>query len=105
MSDFEIVIVDDEACPECGAMYGHENPAFDFPNRPKVDNAWKCYNPECEVAYYLPETGAVEYRLPPDEEAAMKERIKADVENMMKGKAFVRTDDGSRPGMETWELQ
>ena len=64
----QIRIVDDEQCPECGAMWfalKSENP-LNSPNQPKVGDEngkwwWKCYNPACKVSYYLPETGAVEY--------------------------------------------
>lgn len=58
-----IEIVEDEACPDCGAFWGSST--LDFPNRPKVALSdgiwwWKCYNPACTVAYYEPATGAVE---------------------------------------------
>ena len=48
-----INVVSDEygRCPKCGQGY---------PNRQKVDNWWKCYNPKCKVGYYEPETGQVE---------------------------------------------
>ena len=52
MNAMDIKIVDDEACPGCGAFWGHPDPSLDFPNRPKVDNDFKCYNPDCEVGYY-----------------------------------------------------
>lgn len=48
----EIHIVPDEACPGCGAYWGNPDKSLDFPNRIKVDNDWKCYNPNCEVGYY-----------------------------------------------------
>ena len=51
-------VVEDEACPTCGAKWGGE---LDFPNRPKVAVYevwwWKCYNPDCPTSYYNPETG------------------------------------------------
>jgi hypothetical protein len=57
MSDLVIQIVDDEACPHCGAGW---------PNRPKVADDkgwwWRCYTEGCDVGYYLPETGEVELR-------------------------------------------
>jgi hypothetical protein len=65
----KINVVDDEPCPGCGAVWmspmcdsGHP---LDFPNRPKVDNFWKCYNPDCDVAFYCPETGEVELATKP----------------------------------------
>jgi hypothetical protein len=48
----EINIVADSPCPECGAYWGNPNKSLDFPNRVKVDDLWKCYNPGCDVAYY-----------------------------------------------------
>jgi hypothetical protein len=68
----EIRIVNDQACPECGAYWGHPDPALDFPNRPKVDDDWKCYNPECRVGYYR--NGAVVEWKPTPERAAEIER-------------------------------
>lgn len=66
MTDFpQIIVVDDEACPQCGAVWGHTNPALDFPNRPKVGDEngvwwWRCYNPGCAVNYYDPDSGRTE---------------------------------------------
>ena len=62
---FAIAIVPDQACPECGAAWGHANRPLDFPNRPKVTDGqgrwiWRCYNPACVVGYYQPETGIIE---------------------------------------------
>jgi len=67
---FTIEIVDDQPCPECGAMWmtpdcDSGNP-LDFPNRPKVGDEdgtwwWRCYNPACRVGYYEPFSGQVEY--------------------------------------------
>lgn len=48
----DIKIVNDEACPSCGAYWGHPDPSLDFPNRVKVDHAFKCYNPDCALDYY-----------------------------------------------------
>ena len=50
-------VVDSEPCPMCGTTHY---------NRPKVcghDNLWwwRCYNKECSVDYYQPETGGIEY--------------------------------------------
>lgn len=61
-----VKVVPDEACPECGAFWGHPDPALDYPNRTKVMDGdgwwWRCYNPDCRVGYYNPETGGVEHR-------------------------------------------
>lgn len=61
----KIRIVPEAACPVCGAYWGHPDPELDWPNRPKVGDEkgwwWRCYNPRCPVAYYLPETGKVVY--------------------------------------------
>lgn len=104
MSDFEIIIVDDEACPRCGAFASHPDEALRFPNRPKVDNYWKCYNPACEVGYYDPDSDFIELK-PSDEEAAeMVARIKADVARAMEGKTFVKTSPEGA-AIETWELR
>lgn len=56
-----IVVVPDEPCPGCRAMADDEDPALDFPNRPKVQDEdgvwwWRCYNPACAVDLYDPET-------------------------------------------------
>jgi len=104
MNEITIHVVPETACPGCGAYWGHPDESLNFPNRPKVDDHWKCYNPACEVAYYL-EGEIVEYELPPEEKAAMHKRIAAEVDEMMKGKTFVRVDDGTRPGFEQWELR
>lgn len=57
MTTIEVTLVDDEACPGCGAG---------FPNRPKVgmDDGWwwKCYTADCKVGYYNPETRMLEPR-------------------------------------------
>lgn len=57
-SEFTVVVVDDEDCPDCGG--GPE-----WHNRPKVSTAdgtwwWRCYNPTCPTTYYDPETGRFE---------------------------------------------
>jgi len=48
----EIWVVEDQACPLCGAR---------FPNRPKVHDRegwwWRCYTEDCPVGYYQPEKG------------------------------------------------
>ena len=48
------------ACVGCGAYWGHPDKDLDFPNRFKVDEWCKCYNPKCEIAYYDPFTGEFE---------------------------------------------
>jgi hypothetical protein len=73
-SELRITVVDDAPCPECGHGY---------PNRPKVDKWWKCNTDGCRVAYYCPDTGEVEYRLGPEEEAAAKAQAEADVEKLL----------------------
>lgn len=62
----------DEACPECGAYWGHPNKALDFPNRPKVDNHWRCYNPECVCGFYR--DGRMTERKPTQAEQARIDR-------------------------------
>jgi hypothetical protein len=67
----KVTIVDDEACPGCTSSWGNANPELDFPNRPKVgdnDGAWwwKCYNPNCKVDYYEPESGRFDLALSPE---------------------------------------
>ncbi len=56
---FTINVVDDEACPSCGAYWGNPDESLDFANRPKYADAngvwwWRCYNPACSRGYYLP---------------------------------------------------
>lgn len=57
-----VTIVNDEniPCPGCGAYWGNPDPALDWPNRFKVDQFARCYNPKCDIAYYNPFTGEVE---------------------------------------------
>ncbi len=55
-----IVKDDGTACPGCGAYWGNPDPALDFPNRFRVEDFCRCYNPDCKVAYYNPFTGEVE---------------------------------------------
>jgi hypothetical protein len=59
---FKINIVPDAdiACPSCGAYWGNPDKALDFPNRFKVDDFCKCYNPSCKISYYNPYTGESE---------------------------------------------
>lgn len=63
-----IEVVDDQPCPHCGQA-----------GRPKVGDEqgrwwWKCSTPECDVGYYLPETGEWEARPTPEELAEMQRR-------------------------------
>lgn len=78
-------IVPDQACPGCGAYWGNPNKELDFPNRIKVDNDWKCYNPNCEVGFYR-DGSIVEMKLPPEEMKEMYARIKKEVDDMLVGK-------------------
>jgi len=89
----KIVIVPEQACPWCGAYSGHPDKALDWPNRPKVDNAWKCFNPECEVAFY--EDGeVVELKMSPEEEAAMHAATAEWVANITFGKTWAEVEPG-----------
>ena len=85
-----ITIVDDQACPRCGAYWGHPDPTLDFPNRIKVDNDWKCYNPNCTCAYYR-DGRVLEDKLSPEAEAEMRARVQAQVAEMTFGKDWVET--------------
>jgi hypothetical protein len=98
MSELRIEVVDDELCPVCGG-----------PGSPKVGNAdgtwsWKCLTPSCRLGFWVPGTDFREWRLDPEAEAEMHDRIKAEVDAMMVGRKFVRLDDGSVPGVEQWGL-
>ena len=77
------------ACIGCGAHDSHPNPELRFPNRQKVDDYYRCYNPNCEVAYYHPETGDWERKNTPEEEEAMNKRVKEWVDNLMRNREFV----------------
>ena len=59
-----VTVVREEACPYCGAYWGHPDPRKNFPNRPKVYDEdgwwWRCYNPDCPVGYYNPRARRVE---------------------------------------------
>jgi hypothetical protein len=61
----QIRVVDQENCPRCGG-------GSEFGNRPKVGHddgtwSWKCYNPDCTIGFYNPETGETEDVPPPEE--------------------------------------
>lgn len=95
--DLRMILVADEYCPRCDGV-----------GDPKVTDDqgrcwWKCLTQDCTVSYWLPETGEIEDRLPPEEQAAMNARIKAEVDEMFAERGpMVRLDDGSRPGIESW---
>jgi len=103
-------LVPDEACPRCGASWGNLDPDLDFPNRPKVTDDmgehWKCYNPNCTAAFYIPGYGVTENKLSPEAEEEMRARISADMDAMMAGKVWITkllpaTDSDDGPGMST----
>ena len=74
----DINIVSDQACPSCGAYWGHPDPDLDFPNRIKVDSDWRCYTPACDVGYYR--NGKIlEYEPSEEEEREIKERVAKEV--------------------------
>jgi hypothetical protein len=103
MTDFQIVVVPDQACPTCGAYDGHPDPEFNFPNRIKVDTHWKCYNPACDVGFY--EDGVVlELKPTPEEAAEMNARVAAEVDAMCAGKQWVNVSPEGA-WYETWVLQ
>ena len=94
--EITITVVPDEACPGCGGGY---------PNRPKVaDEAglwwWRCYTPyaQCRVGYYQPETSGVEYKLPPEQEAAHLAKLHAEFTERMRG--MVSISRATRYGSE-----
>lgn len=101
----EIHVVPDEygACPRCGAYWGHPDKSLDFPNRNKVDQYWRCYNPHCTAGYYDPATQqVVEDKPSPEEEAAINKKVHDEVEAMMKGMRWETVDHGN--GMTTSRL-
>jgi hypothetical protein len=83
----EIVIVPDTmgTCPRCGAYWGNPNKALDFPNRQKVDEWWKCYNPTCVVGYFVPGTNRIELKPSPEEMVEIEARAAARVAKMRFG--------------------
>jgi len=94
-SPLGIRVVSDQACPRCGAFWGHPDPRLNFPNRIKVDNDWRCYNPDCTCAYYR--DGAVlEDKLNEEDEKAMRARVAAEVESMLADKVWITKGDTSR---------
>ena len=94
-----IIVVPDEwgACPRCGAYWGNptkdsDGDSLDFPNRNKVDQYWRCYNPKCTAGYYDPKTQeVVEDKLPPEETRTMYDRIHREVTEQMKGRHWETT--------------
>jgi predicted DsbA family dithiol-disulfide isomerase len=94
-SPLGIRVVSDQACPRCGAFWGHPDPRLNFPNRIKVDTSWKCYNPDCTCAYY--ENGRVlENKLDEAETAAMHARVHAEVEAMLADKVWITKGNTSK---------
>jgi hypothetical protein len=90
-----VVVVPDEACPGCGAYWGHPDPSLDFPNRPKVDDAWKCYNPACEVGYYQ-DGRMVERKATPEEKARIEADAKAWMERLTATRRWISRGNTSR---------
>ena len=86
MPDFTIEIVDDEACPVCGAFWGHEDEALNFPNRTKVHDEdgwwWRCYNPKCPVDYYNPDNGEWQRVPTPEEEKKIAAETKKYIDSI-----------------------
>jgi len=67
-------VVPNENCPRCGG-------GSEFGNRPKVGHedgtwSWRCYNPECSLGYWNPDTGETEDEPSPEE----AERMRAEIE-------------------------
>lgn len=75
------VVVPDQPCPGCGAYWGNPDPKLDFPNRIKVDNDWKCYNPECEVGFYR-DGMIVEYKPSPERLKEIYEETRKSLEGI-----------------------
>jgi hypothetical protein len=96
---FTIVVVPDQGCPRCGTN-----------GSPKVTDAenrcwWKCLGPDCTVGYWLPETGEIEERATPEEAREMAARIKAEVDEMMRGRHFEEYQDPRMPeGVKSFRL-
>jgi hypothetical protein len=87
-----IRIVDDEQCPACGRT-----------GRPKVYDEdgtahWKCPSTydECKVAYYVPGTRRIEYKLTPEKDREMAARIKADIDALMERSRWVSRGNSSK---------
>lgn len=72
-------VVPPEACPVC-------HTTDEYPNRPKVcDNGdwwWICCNPNCNCAYYLPETGDWDPVPTPEEAERIRQEAKAWAESI-----------------------
>ncbi len=96
-TEFAIRVVPDEygACPRCGAYWGHPDPKLDFPNRQKVDNAWRCYNPDCTAGYYNPDSNRVlEDKVSAERELEIRAEAARRVEEMMVGRIWITRDIG-----------
>jgi len=92
-----LVVVPDEelACPGCGAFWGHPDPALDSPNRFKVDDFCRCYNPACSIGYYNPYTGETEAAQELSQEEADKIRAQVEADIALNGmKVTEYTADG-----------
>lgn len=81
----DIIIVDDELCPAYGC-----NTA----GSPKVTDAdgtwwWKCLNPDCHVGYWVPGTNRWERRPSPEEEKKIAARVKAQIDEQMRGQRWI----------------
>lgn len=66
-------------CPGCGSYWGHPSSPetgaeLNWPNRQKVDQMWRCYNPACNVRYFDPQTGEVEYEGTPEQQEETNRR-------------------------------
>lgn len=85
---FGVRVLNDEACPRCGAYWGHPDPALDFPNRPKVDNDWRCYNPNCSCAYYR-DGQVLENEPTPERRAEIQADAERHVQQMMLGRIWI----------------
>lgn len=87
MRKIRIKVVDDQACPVCGAIAGHPLERLNFQNRPKVCDEkgvwwWRCYNPDCICDYYDPNSGRWETKPTPEEEAEIIKRAKEKVDRL-----------------------
>lgn len=88
----KIRIVADEYCPECSRA-----------GSPKVCDDqgrwhWKCPSTreQCSIAYYLPGTDYIEYKLNEADAAAQAARIKADMDDLMSRSRWISQGNCSR---------
>jgi hypothetical protein len=87
-----IRVVDDEHCPSCQRE-----------GSPKVcDEAgrwhWKCLSSydDCKVAYWLPGTNYIEYKLTPEKAAEQALRIREEIRQSMIGRRWISRGNCSR---------